>query len=238
MECLLGRAADGSRPSRHQSGLAAQAGRDPQGLGHVSRDGLPGEDRRRAHRGDVSRVSKRASSPGSLQFTVYRGTNLLRQEAIAKTNEPSVAYKYVGGLKGFAISDDTRVVWRDTARGWQQYAFGGAVNQASGGAAGAQSPGHSGSGRRIAGRSSRPRTSSSGRAKSKPISATSTTARTARRPCDRRAAAGPRDRRQAVGHQRRGLDAAGRRSRAAISITSRSTTRRREPCSACRSTST
>ena len=60
---------------------------------------------------------------------MYRGTNLLRQEAIAKTSEPSVAYKYVGGLKGFSISDSTRVVWRDTARAWQQYAFGGAVNQ-------------------------------------------------------------------------------------------------------------
>jgi hypothetical protein len=66
---------------------------------------------------------------GSLQYTVYRGTNLLRQELLAKTSEPSVAYKYVGGLKGFAISDTTRVVWRDTARAWQQYAFGGAVNQ-------------------------------------------------------------------------------------------------------------
>jgi hypothetical protein len=66
---------------------------------------------------------------GSLQYTVYRGSNLLRQEAIAKTSEPSVAYKYVAGLKGFAIADDSRVVWRDTARGWQQYAFGGAVNQ-------------------------------------------------------------------------------------------------------------
>ena len=66
---------------------------------------------------------------GRLQYTVYRGTNLLRQEAIAATNEPSVAYKYVGGLKGFGISADTRVVWRDTARAWQQYAFGGSVNQ-------------------------------------------------------------------------------------------------------------
>ena len=65
---------------------------------------------------------------GSLQYTVYRGANLLRQEAIAKTTLPSVAYKYNGGLKGFAIADSTRVVWRDTARGWQRYAFGGAVN--------------------------------------------------------------------------------------------------------------
>ncbi len=66
---------------------------------------------------------------GSLQYTVYRGTNLLRQEAIAKTQEPSVAYKYSSGLKGFPIADDTRVVWRDTARGWQHYGFGGSVNE-------------------------------------------------------------------------------------------------------------
>jgi hypothetical protein len=66
---------------------------------------------------------------GSLRYTVYRGTNLLRQEAVASTKEQSVAYKYVAGLKGFAISGSTRVVWRDTARAWQQYAFGGAVNQ-------------------------------------------------------------------------------------------------------------
>jgi hypothetical protein len=66
---------------------------------------------------------------GSLQYTVYRGTNLLRQEAMASTNQPSVAYKYVGGLKGFAIGNDSRVVWRDAARAWQHYAFGGGVNQ-------------------------------------------------------------------------------------------------------------
>ena len=39
---------------------------------------------------------------GGLRFTVYRGTNLLRLEAIAKTDEPSVAYIYQGGLKGFS----------------------------------------------------------------------------------------------------------------------------------------
>ena len=66
---------------------------------------------------------------GSLQYTVYRGTNLLRQEVVAKTTEPSVAYKYVGGLKGFGIARRHALVWRDTARGWQHYAFGGAVNQ-------------------------------------------------------------------------------------------------------------
>jgi hypothetical protein len=68
---------------------------------------------------------------GELRFTVYRGTNLLRQEAIAKTEEPSVAYKYVAGLKGFAIGDDSRIVWRDPARAWQEYGFGGDVNKDS-----------------------------------------------------------------------------------------------------------
>lgn len=68
---------------------------------------------------------------GDLRFTVYRGTNLLRQEAIAKTEEPSVAYKYLGGLKGFAIHDDSRIVWRDPARMWQEYDFGGDPNQDS-----------------------------------------------------------------------------------------------------------
>ena len=66
---------------------------------------------------------------GDLRFTVYRGTNLLRQEAIAKTEEKAVAYKYLGGLKGFPIGDDTRIVWRDPARAWQEYDFGGDPNQ-------------------------------------------------------------------------------------------------------------
>jgi len=65
---------------------------------------------------------------GRLQFTVYQGSNLLRQEAVVKTEESSVAYKYMAGLKGFALGKDTRVVWRDTARAWQEYTFGGTVN--------------------------------------------------------------------------------------------------------------
>jgi hypothetical protein len=68
---------------------------------------------------------------GQLRFTVYRGTNLLRQEAIAKTEEQSIAYKYVAGLKGFSIADDSRIVWRDPARAWQEYGFGGDVNKDS-----------------------------------------------------------------------------------------------------------
>ncbi len=66
---------------------------------------------------------------GQLRYTIYRGTNLLRQEAIARTEEPSVAYKYVAGLKGFAIDQHAEVVWQDTARNWQQYEFGGAANR-------------------------------------------------------------------------------------------------------------
>jgi hypothetical protein len=62
-----------------------------------------------------------------LSFTAYKGSNLLRQEAIAKTERPSVVYIYKAGLKGFTIGD-TKLVWRDTARQWQQYAFGGAPN--------------------------------------------------------------------------------------------------------------
>ena len=45
---------------------------------------------------------------GDLQFTAYRGTNLLRMDAIAKTNEPSVAYKYDAGLSGFSTATLSR----------------------------------------------------------------------------------------------------------------------------------
>ena len=66
---------------------------------------------------------------GELQYTVYRGSNLLRQEAIAKTDEPGVAYIYRAGLKGFDIARHPALTWRDTARAWQRYEFGGSVNQ-------------------------------------------------------------------------------------------------------------
>jgi hypothetical protein len=66
---------------------------------------------------------------GRLMFTVYKGTNLLREEVVAKTDEPSVAYKYAGGLDGFRIDAASRVVWRDTSRAWQKCEFGGAPNR-------------------------------------------------------------------------------------------------------------
>ncbi len=48
-----------------------------------------------------------------MQFTVYRGANLLRLEAIARTDEPSVAYIYEGGLKGLSPDILPTVSWRD-----------------------------------------------------------------------------------------------------------------------------
>jgi hypothetical protein len=65
---------------------------------------------------------------GSLRYTVYRGSNLIRQEVIGKTDEPAVAYKYDAGVKGMAIAPGSRVRWRDTANLWQGTEFGGAFN--------------------------------------------------------------------------------------------------------------
>ncbi len=47
---------------------------------------------------------------GRLVYVVYRGTNLIRQEVIAKTEMPSVAYKYEAGVSGMKAG---KVVWRD-----------------------------------------------------------------------------------------------------------------------------
>jgi len=66
---------------------------------------------------------------GNLLFTVYRGTNLIRMEAVAKTDEPSVAYKYEAGLSGFSTDVLSRVAWHDTGGHPQQYLFGGVKNE-------------------------------------------------------------------------------------------------------------
>ena len=65
---------------------------------------------------------------GRLDYTVFKGSNLISQEVIAKTELPSVAYKYEAGLKGLPIQPASRVVWRDMANTWQDYRFGGAPN--------------------------------------------------------------------------------------------------------------
>jgi hypothetical protein len=66
---------------------------------------------------------------GDLRFTSYRGTNLLRMDALATTKEEWIAYKYEAGLKGFSTDLTPRVVWRDTGGQPQQYAFGGVVHK-------------------------------------------------------------------------------------------------------------
>ena len=54
---------------------------------------------------------------GDLEFTVYKGSNLLRQEAMAKTDAHRTwHYIYKAGLKGFAIDADTKLAWRERRR--------------------------------------------------------------------------------------------------------------------------
>ena len=65
---------------------------------------------------------------GRLEFTVFKGTNLIRQEVIATTQAAWVAYKYDAGLKGLPIQPDSHVLWRDTGNNWQDYALGGNKN--------------------------------------------------------------------------------------------------------------
>ncbi len=65
---------------------------------------------------------------GDLRFTVYRGTNLIRMDALAKTSEKWVAYKYDGGLKGLSTDLMPKVSWLDTGGHPQRQEFGGVVN--------------------------------------------------------------------------------------------------------------
>ncbi len=65
---------------------------------------------------------------GRLEFTVFRGTNLVRQEVIAQTKEPWVAYKYEAGLSGFRAGQGASVNWRDTGGQAQTYRLGGGLN--------------------------------------------------------------------------------------------------------------
>jgi len=69
------------------------------------------------------------SFAGDLRFTVYRGTNLIRMDAVASTNDEWVAYKYDGGLRGFSSALTPRLAWRDTGGHDQQYGFGGVPNE-------------------------------------------------------------------------------------------------------------
>jgi hypothetical protein len=65
---------------------------------------------------------------GRLQYDVFKGTNLIRQVVIARTDRDNVAFKYDGGLTGLPIQG-SHVVWRDLAGRWQDQRFGGQVNK-------------------------------------------------------------------------------------------------------------
>ena len=65
---------------------------------------------------------------GDLLLTVYEGTNLIRVEAVATTQSPSVAYKYDVGLTGLPLSPTSRVSWRDVGSQMQSYALRGPAN--------------------------------------------------------------------------------------------------------------
>jgi hypothetical protein len=66
---------------------------------------------------------------GDLRFTAYRGTNLLRMDAVAKTNEEWVAYKYEAGLKGFTADLTPHITWHDTGGHPLRSGLGGVPNE-------------------------------------------------------------------------------------------------------------
>lgn len=65
---------------------------------------------------------------GRLQYDVFKGSNLIRQVLVAKTDHPSAAFKYDGGLKGLPIQPTSRVAWRDLTNRWQDNRLGGPVS--------------------------------------------------------------------------------------------------------------
>ncbi len=62
---------------------------------------------------------------GKLEYDIFRGSNLIHQIVLAKTEQPSVAFKYDGGVTGLPISSEARVVWRDLGGHTQDFEFGG-----------------------------------------------------------------------------------------------------------------
>jgi hypothetical protein len=70
---------------------------------------------------------------GALVLTVYRGSNLIRLAVVARTDEPSVAYKYDAGLTGLPLEPGTRaaragIVYRDLAGNLQRLTLRGPTN--------------------------------------------------------------------------------------------------------------
>jgi len=67
------------------------------------------------------------SFSGELVLTVYEGTNLIRVEAVASTDLPSVAYKYDLGLTGLDL-EGSRIAWHDIANEDHSYSLRGPAN--------------------------------------------------------------------------------------------------------------
>ena len=67
---------------------------------------------------------------GRLEYTIYKGSSLIRQAIVAKTEERAVAYKYDAGLKGLTLQPKTQMLWRtNTSNQWVDYQFGGPTNE-------------------------------------------------------------------------------------------------------------
>ena len=105
-------------PGTNQPGLPRKASEIRRATASYKADSCESEDQRQTHRGTFGGAGMGIFA-GRLQYTVYKGTNLIRQEVIAKTDEQSVAYMFDAGLKGVGISR-TEAEWRDTANKWQQ----------------------------------------------------------------------------------------------------------------------
>jgi len=65
---------------------------------------------------------------GALQYSIFKGTNLIQQELLATTNQPWVAYKYDAGLKGLVADTGSRVAWKDTSNRWKESRLGDVRN--------------------------------------------------------------------------------------------------------------
>jgi len=96
MEHVLGRAAGGSRAQGTYDRSATTRGGDSAGTSSFATTTC-----KLASDGDRVSVTFDGLTlgifAGDVRFTVYKGSNLLRQEAVAATEEPSVAYIYKAG---------------------------------------------------------------------------------------------------------------------------------------------
>ena len=65
------------------------------------------------------------SFEGILRFSVTRGTDELRQEAVLYSPEPLVGYSYRAGLIGLRSDDYSSLHWMNDSGEWQTHRFGG-----------------------------------------------------------------------------------------------------------------